>query len=350
MILFFMVFQAISFYIFNNKVTLNGHTMPDKKENFLPSSVWPDQDSAHAAVIDLIDACNLRCPECVRGSRTMKNSSGKMDLELFKRICSKLIKEGIDKVYLYNWTEPFLNRDIASFIRVAKFFGLKTVISSNFSVCNAPIQEAFGAGLDELIVSVSGFSNKIQQIYHRGSNVEVVKNNLRLVGSNKEFVSKTKIKYLLFDYNQNESFLMCQFAKMLGMHFFVTKACGDPLKCKNVAKTSVTFKEKRSVIIDDVENVEYIRYVAERFSAKDGHMCLVGISPTIDFMGNVYLCCDRPNLKVFHLGKYLEMSVEEMLLKKYLHPECKNCTSTKFCKLSVPQEAAMMNALFKPGV
>lgn len=316
-------------------------------DNISPSCVWPDNDSAHAAVVDLIDACNLRCPECVRGSRTMKNSSGKMDLYLFNDICCKFVEEKIDKVYLYNWTEPFLNKDIAAFISTAKSYGLKTVISSNFSLHDIPVLEAFGAGLDELVISVSGFSNKVQQIYHRGSNVEIVKNNLSLVASKKEYSSKTKIKYLAFTYNQNESFLMRQLAEDLNMGFFVTNACGDPLNCKSGGKTSVTFKEKSSIIIDEANNVEYIKYNARSCSAKKDHICQVGISPTIDYLGNAYLCCDRPNLDVFNLGRYLEMSLAEMLLKKYLHPECKNCTSTRFCKLSTAQEAAMMRALFE---
>ncbi|MDD4701685.1 MAG: hypothetical protein PHI96_05645 [Desulfovibrio sp.] len=324
--------------------------MINNNENILPANVWPDTDSAHSAVIDLIDACNLRCPECVRGSRTMKNSSGKMELCLFKDICSKLVKEKINKVYLYNWTEPFLNKDIAAFIGAAKSFGLKTTVSSNFSLNDIPILEAFEAGLDELVVSVSGFSSKIQQIYHRGSNIETIKNNLLLVATNKEYLDKTKVKYLLFNYNQGELGLMRQFAESLGMGFFIANACGDPLNCKLEGKTSVTFKEKSSIIIDEAGKVEYIKYDAQSCSAKANHICQVGISPTIDYRGNAYLCCDRPNLEVFNLGSYLEMSVEEMLLKKYLHPECKNCTSTRFCKLSTAQEEAMMRSLFKPAV
>lgn len=46
------------------------------------------------------------------------------------------------------------------------------------------------------------------------------------------------------------------------------------------------------------------------------------------------------------VGNYLDMSVGEMLLKKYLHPECMNCTRPKDLSLSAGQIGAMSRLLF----
>lgn len=61
--------------------------------------------------------------------------------------------------------------------------------------------------------------------------------------------------------------LMRQLAEDLDMGCFIANACGDPLNCKDGGKTSVTFKEKSSIIIDEANAVEYIKYDAQFYSA-----------------------------------------------------------------------------------
>lgn len=57
------------------------------------------------ATIDIVDNCNLSCMTCSR--EAFANSSGRMDIALFRRILDKLELMGIKQVELYNYTEPF---------------------------------------------------------------------------------------------------------------------------------------------------------------------------------------------------------------------------------------------------
>ena len=45
------------------------------------------------AWIDIIDACHLRCPTCIRGVRGIENSGRKMPLEMFEQIIAKVKAE-----------------------------------------------------------------------------------------------------------------------------------------------------------------------------------------------------------------------------------------------------------------
>src|SRR3977135_2527774 len=60
--------------------------------------------------VDVIDACHLKCPTCVRGVRAFPNTATKMSLEMFDAIVRKAKDDGAYGVGLFSWTEPFLCR------------------------------------------------------------------------------------------------------------------------------------------------------------------------------------------------------------------------------------------------
>jgi hypothetical protein len=49
----------------------------------------------------------------------------------------------------------------------------------------------------------------------------------------------------------------------------------------------------------------------------------------IDSRGDVYLCCGFPNLEPLKIGSYLEMTQEEILLRRYNHPICASCGAAR---------------------
>jgi Radical SAM superfamily. len=313
---------------------------------FFPSEVWPDNMHSARAFIDIVDACNLRCPECIRGTRAMPNSNDSMPFDLFQKICAKLMSEKYTTVELFNWTEPFLHKDIAAFIAEAKQMGLRVQLSSNLSLKKIPsLIEVFAAGLDELHVSVSGFSNAVQQIYHRGSDVENIKNNLRAIVRYPEYAKKTTVKFLNFGYNAEDLKMFSVFASRYGMEFMEVAASGNPLSATGEKKYFVTIPPK--VAVNFPSAAEYIYYNADAILNSNSLVCEVGIIPTIDHTGKAYLCCDRPNARIFCLGNYLDLSVEEMLLKLYMHPECANCSYKRTLHLSKQQKIQMHNIFFR---
>lgn len=313
---------------------------------FFPSEVWPENINSSRVFIDIVNACNLRCPECIRGTRTMPNSNAEMPFELFQKICYKLKAEKYKTVELYNWTEPFLHKTIHIFIAEAKRIGFEVVLSSNLSLKKIPLLiDAFDAGLDRLDVSVSGFTNEMQQIYHRGSDIEIVKGHLKNIAQHPKYAKKTSLKLLNFGYNTQSLIVFAEFVSKYGMGSTAIAAAGNPLSATGKKRFFVSIPPKIAVNFESAP--EYIYYDIDAILQNRSHLCEIGIIPTIDHTGKVYLCCDRPNSRIFCLGNYLEVSVEEMLLKLYVHPECANCTYEKTLPLSEQQKEKMQNVLFQ---
>ena len=70
--------------------------------------------------IETGNICNLRCPLCPTNSDDNKNvEKGLLSLENFKVIFDK-ISPFVKTIDLFNWGEPFLNKDIGEIIKYAK--------------------------------------------------------------------------------------------------------------------------------------------------------------------------------------------------------------------------------------
>ena len=131
------------------------------------------------AYIDLIDVCNLKCPTCVRGVGIIPNSGKKMPLTKFSDIVGKLKSEGFKRIGLFNWTEPLLNRNLNEYVAVIKDHGLFCLVSTNFSLRRIDnLELALRAGIDHLIISVSGAEQPVYEINHAGGRIDYVKANV----------------------------------------------------------------------------------------------------------------------------------------------------------------------------
>ena len=46
---------------------------------------------------------------------------------------------------------------------------------------------------------------------------------------------------------------------------------------------------------------------------------------TIDCRGDIYLCCAMPNHPSLKIGRYLEMTADEILFRRFTHQYCPSC-------------------------
>jgi MoaA/NifB/PqqE/SkfB family radical SAM enzyme len=272
------------------------------------------------AYIDTIDVCNLKCPTCIRGLRGMPNSGKKMPLEKFQNIIEKLSKEGYKRIGLFNWTEPFLNRNLHEYVDVVKQHGLFCIVSTNFSLRRIPgLEAALRSGIDHLIVSVSGFDQHVYEINHVDGNIDYVKENLRRAAALKAtglISARIVLRFIEFSYNQEQKEKLKNFAEELGTEFEVISGVGDPTR--PVMTTN-----------QDHENVLRL-YRSERPYDQPGKVCplMFGQIP-MDHTGQVYLCCAYPNYGTLQIGSYLDLTQEELLLRRYSHPMCASCNAPR---------------------
>jgi len=111
--------------------------------------------------VDVLDACHLKCPTCVRGVRAFASTSTQMPLEQFRQIVAKGKSEGAHRVDLFNWTEPFLYRNIHEYVAAVKELGLPCGMSSTLSIKTIRGFAETLKNLDMLTISMSGFEQEV---------------------------------------------------------------------------------------------------------------------------------------------------------------------------------------------
>jgi sulfatase maturation enzyme AslB (radical SAM superfamily) len=190
-------------------------------------------------------------------------------------------------------------------------------LSSNLSLKNIPnLKQVLFSGVDELLVSVSGFSQKVHEIYHKGSDINVVKKHLEYIASfMNEMSTRVAIKYLDFGYNKEEIPLFNQYASKHGFHFTSIQGFGSPLEPEQ--PTILKYHDNR--MKEDL----YRKWTVKKYM--DGISKFCNSQFYLDCNADVYLCCRFPNLEKFRIGNFLENSFKELLTRRQLHTFCTRC-------------------------
>lgn len=268
--------------------------------------------------VDVIDACHLKCPACVRGVRAFPNTSTKMPLDMFDRIVHKAKSDGAYRVSIFSWIEPFLCRNLHEYIKIVKNYGLECGVSSTLSLRNINEFESALRHIDLLTISISGYEQEIYEINHRGGRIAWVKDNLAKLSMLKRS-GKTKVnatlRMLSFDYNAEEEPKLRYYAAGLGINFEVLRASGHPQRMPQSSN----------------ERDELLKRLAAPFDTgwqqQSGKLCpLIFEHITVNANGDVYQCTAYGNFDILKIGSYLKLSREDILFRRISQPICRSCT------------------------
>lgn len=274
--------------------------------------------------IDLVDSCQLQCSYCARGLGVMPNTNKIMPLDKFERVCNNVKLHKFKTVALYNWTEPFLCRELEKYINMFRSIIGNDVylsLSSNLSLPKIEnLKEVLLAGPSELVVSVSGFHQRTHEIYHIGSKIDIVKKHLAYISTFTNDINvNVMVKFLDFGYNQPELPLFQDYALNLGLGFTTTMGYGSPLTPLDPPTLEYYEGKVKEHFYDKWDTVKYGKSVMKFCNAS---LC-------IDCNADVFLCCQYPNLRPFRIGNYLEDDIKQILTLRQLHPFCTGCIAKK---------------------
>lgn len=133
------------------------------------------------ATIDVTNACNLRCPGCPTGLGLV----GREKSMLKPDDLQKFLDQTADYLliaHLYNWGETLLHPHVGQIVKMVHERKIFTSISSHLSIDNPErVEEICESGLDHIIVSVDGATERTYQQYRRGGNFELVLENIRRI-------------------------------------------------------------------------------------------------------------------------------------------------------------------------
>ncbi|MBP5074787.1 radical SAM protein [Pseudomonas chlororaphis] len=275
--------------------------------------------------IDIVGACNLSCPSCPMGNSENNNFKKSMQLEMFSKIVEKAKLERVHSIHLYNWTEPLIHPRIGEFIQVVNAAGLNSGISSNLNIAKN-MEKALMAEPTFFRVSLSGFHQETYKLGHVGGDIEVVKGNMiKLHDIKQQYNLKTEVEIYYHRYldNLEEEGLMREFSEQLGFKFTTGYSVMMPLE-----KTLAIIERDPSVTDTDHETLERLalppyddlvnllkHYPKHACSLKDNMLVL-------DCNGNAVLCCSVFNQAEYHVGKYLELPLEQLSNLKSTQKNC----------------------------
>lgn len=116
--------------------------------------------------------CNLRCPLCPAGLRTMTRKTGHMPLELFESLVDDMAPYLLLLV-LWEWGEPLLNPAFPDMVRAATERGIRTITSTNahFFADEDYVVRLLRSGLSTIIVAVDSLDQKSYERYRQGGNL-----------------------------------------------------------------------------------------------------------------------------------------------------------------------------------
>jgi len=179
-------------------------------------------------LVDPANACQLQCPGCVHSS----NPSWKALFDWEPGVLSlSQFNQFIDQVglyaavtSLYNYGEPLLNKRFPELVKAAKEYLLYTFTSSNLSLPLKNPEAIVASGLDRMVLSIDGASQKILERYRRRGNMAVIVENIKNIvaakhklGTEKPFLSW---QFLTFEHNIHELDTALEMAEVLGVNEF----------------------------------------------------------------------------------------------------------------------------------
>ncbi len=185
--------------------------------------------------VEPTNRCNLACPLCPCGRGELERPPRDMKLSEFQGLIDDM-EPYLLFLILWDWGEPFMNRELPAMIRYAADRGIQTVTSTNchFLQDEEYVTAILRSGLTNLIVAVDSVSVSNYATYRQQGNVATVVSGVeQLVALKRRLGSKTRINLRMVVMRQNEHEVAAtrDFARAIGVDLFTVKtanpSCGE---------------------------------------------------------------------------------------------------------------------------
>lgn len=158
--------------------------------------------------IEPANTCNLRCPECPVGKKTLNRLIKFLSFNKFKKIIDQSYQKLI-YLQLYFQGEPFIHKQIYDFISyaVSKNIFISTSTNGHF-LDNENCEKIVNSGLQQLIISIDGTTQETFEKYRKGGSLEKVLMGIRNLQKAKTKKQKKLphivIQFVVFSTNEHQ--------------------------------------------------------------------------------------------------------------------------------------------------
>jgi len=218
---------------------------------------------------------------------------------------------GRNKYYWYNWGEPLLYNGFHEFIGIVKHRW--NSISSSFSLQLTEQRINDLAEISEVVVSMSGLTKNVYNLYHVGGNFDLVMYNVnRLIG----LPTTVRINWIKHPHNKHQEAQAFEWCMKNG---FVWGGLRCNCEVEDMMETDGKF------------NHPYLK-TPRYYSSKHFQFCKVQRWIPIDVDGHYLLCCTTHNRKIGYTV-WDNITQEELRQVKMKIPFCQECYAKGYWRI-----------------
>ncbi|MFH1744858.1 MAG: radical SAM/SPASM domain-containing protein [bacterium] len=244
-------------------------------------------------IIEPISLCNLRCSTCPTGLGKTKRLKPSMTFDEFKKIIDE-VRGYVGKVVLFNYGEPFLNKELLKMIKYAVEADIRVKVSTNGHFFNDEkfCEEVVKSGLQHLIIALDGTDQETVEKTRPGANFSSIVQGFQNIRDAKRKLNsrlpKLELQFIIMRHNESQKEKMKEFAKEWGVDVYTEKAVGlynnDP-EFNKVAE---------ELLPNNLSSSRYYKNSAGNYELKgnmSNHCNIVMGATVINSDGNVVPCC-----------------------------------------------------------
>jgi radical SAM protein with 4Fe4S-binding SPASM domain len=242
---------------------------------------WP----VHAH-IELSSICNLRCPVCPTGVGRPARPRELMPMGLYERFMADA-GPYLLTASLWTWGEPLLHPQVAEAIRIARSYGVVTMVSTNGQNLSDErvLEDLVREPPSCLIVSVDGVTDETNSHFRVGARLAPALEGVRRLREMRAAAGQElpvlHMRYLVMKHNEHELPCLEEFARDSGF---------DMLSLRALATRGEDETEHRCRIPDDQRYRAY-DYEGERRLKRRDHVCQMAFTfPAVLVDGTVTAC------------------------------------------------------------
>ncbi len=244
-------------------------------------------------VIEPNNTCNLNCITCPTGNKTLGRPPRLMSIEEFKSIVDQVYGY-VGKIVLFNYGEPFLNKDIFKMIKYATRKKILVKVSTNGMVTNNKeiCKKIIESGLQRLIICIDGLDDETINISRPGAKIKNILESFEYMrNAKRELKSKlprVEMQYIVMKHNESQKEEIKKLAKKYNVDVFSEKTIGLDVREKNFDKMA------KMLLPENESSSRYFRDENGKARLKGDVMnnCeIIKNSSVINSDGSVVPCC-----------------------------------------------------------
>ncbi len=167
---------------------------------------------------ELTNYCNLRCPVCPAGTRSVRRPAAAMDVDLFRRVWDE-VGPYLLTASLWAWGEPTFHPRLKEILRAARMHGVITLFSTNGQQLNHErvLEALIEEPPDYLLVALDGLTDQTNSVYRVGARMSPILEGVRRLAEMKRRRGQSapllNMRFIVMRHNEHEAQEVMEFAR-----------------------------------------------------------------------------------------------------------------------------------------